>query len=56
MHGNTSAAAEFTALRQKAFAGVALAGELFMFAPELVPEGIEGFVVGAVDVMAQSVE
>lgn len=55
MPRNAPASAELVALRQEALACVALAGELFVLAPELVPEGVEGFVVRAVDVVAKSI-
>lgn len=56
MHGEFAAttAAEFVAGGEEAFARVAFAEEFFVLVSELVPEGLEGFVVGTVDDMCES--
>lgn len=48
----TTAAAEFVACGKEAFACIAFAKEGFVLGTELVPEGVEGFVVRAVDDVA----
>lgn len=48
-----TAAAKFVACRKEAFARVAFAEERLMLIAELVPERVEGFVMGTVDYMAQ---
>lgn len=56
MPRDTSASAEFVACRKKAFACVSLAGELLIFTPKLIPERVEGLVVGPMDDMTEPVE
>lgn len=46
------AAAEFVACGEEAFAGVTFAEEGFVLGAELVPEGVEGLIVRAVDDVA----
>lgn len=55
MSGNT-ATSEFVSSREEAFARVAFADELFVFVAELVPKGVEGFVVRAVNNVAKPEE
>ena len=55
MPGDASASAELMAGREEAFARVALAGELLIFTPKLVPQRVKGFVVGPMDDVTESV-
>lgn len=55
MFRNTTTS-EFVSSREEAFARVAFANELFMFVAELVPKGVERFIVGAMDNVAEPEE
>lgn len=55
MFRNTTTS-EFVSCREEAFARVAFANELFVFVAELVPKGMERFIVGAMDNVAEPEE
>lgn len=55
MHGD-AAASELVSVREEAFACVAFADKLLVFGAELVPEGVEGFIVRSVDYVAEPME
>jgi len=53
-HGQVTAS-ESVALADEAFAGVAFPEQFFVFVAEFIPKGVEGFVVGSMDVVRESV-
>lgn len=53
MHRDTTPTAELVACGEEAFACIAFANKLVVLVAELVPEVVEGFVVGSEDDVAE---
>lgn len=54
MHGYTAPTTKLVTGREEAFARVALTGELLVLVAKLIPQVVEGFIVGTEDYVAES--